>query len=116
MARLIRAYVLVSRVFGMPAAVPHGRINHSRHALKRRLHSPEASRAKGRNLCHRNAPSPSCMLPQLLDARRAPLDSPELSTRPSASAAPPGPSTSLAPTPCTRSEEHTSELQSPLNI
>src|SRR3989442_891536 len=48
----VRAYVFVSRIQHLPAAVAHGGINYAGHALKRRFHAPEAPRSKSRNLRH----------------------------------------------------------------
>src|SRR6266446_1108443 len=52
MPRFIRANVFVGWIRRLPAAVTDRCINHSWHALKRRLHAPEASRSKRRYLCH----------------------------------------------------------------
>src|SRR6266566_3241121 len=48
----VRAYVFVSRIRHLPAAIAHGGINYTGHALKRRFHAPEAPRSKSRNLRH----------------------------------------------------------------
>src|SRR5216683_6610662 len=48
----IRAYVFVSRIRHLPAAVAYCGANHSRHALKRRLHAPETPRSESRYVCH----------------------------------------------------------------
>src|SRR6266849_5988065 len=48
----IRAYVFVSRIRHLPAAVACCGINHSRHPLKRRLHAPETPCSESRYLCH----------------------------------------------------------------
>src|SRR6266571_35197 len=58
-SRFIRAHILVSGVFRVATAIAHGRLHHSRHALKCCLHSPEAPCSKCCNLCHRNSPSAS---------------------------------------------------------
>src|SRR5580693_9566951 len=55
-AGFIGAHVLVGRILRMPAAVAYGGINHSRNALERRLHTPEAAGAKCRNLAHGSSP------------------------------------------------------------
>src|SRR6266702_8632355 len=48
----VRAYVFVSRIRRLPAAVAHSGVNYTGHALKRRFHAPEAPRSKSRNLRH----------------------------------------------------------------
>src|SRR6266705_2090355 len=48
----VRAYVFVSWIRHLSAAVAHGGINYTGHALKRRFHTPEAPRSKSRNLRH----------------------------------------------------------------
>src|SRR6266478_1314541 len=48
----VRAYVFVRRIRRLPAAVAHGGINYTGHALKRRFHAPDAPRSKSRNLRH----------------------------------------------------------------
>src|SRR5271167_91171 len=52
--RLIRANILVGRVRQLTTAIPHRRIDHSRHLLKSRFNSPEAARSKRCNLWHRH--------------------------------------------------------------
>src|SRR6266566_9728330 len=52
MPGFVCANIFVSRIRRLPAAVPYGGINHSRHALKRGLHAPETSRSESRYLCH----------------------------------------------------------------
>src|SRR6266851_8712743 len=52
MPRFVRANIFVGRIRGLSAAVPCCRIYHSRHALKRSLHAPEAACSERRNLRH----------------------------------------------------------------
>src|SRR5207253_4535558 len=52
MSRFIRADILVGRIGRLAATVPHCGINHSWHALKSRLHAPEAPCPKCRYFCH----------------------------------------------------------------
>src|SRR5206468_2062760 len=51
-ASFIGADIFVGRILRLPAAVPHCRINHSWHPLKRRFDAPEAPRPKCRYFCH----------------------------------------------------------------
>src|SRR2546425_11078070 len=52
MPGFVCANVFVGWIRRLPAAVPYGRINHSRHALKRGLHTPETSRSESRSEEH----------------------------------------------------------------
>src|SRR6266853_2978 len=52
MPGFVRANVFVGRIRCLPAAVTHGGISQSRHALKRCLHAPETSRSESRYLRH----------------------------------------------------------------
>src|SRR2546423_7685829 len=62
MPRFIRANVFVSRIRHVPATVTYGGVNHTRDALKRRLHTPKAPRAKHRYLGHGCHPlEPDCL-------------------------------------------------------
>src|SRR5882672_2752078 len=46
----VGAYIFVSRVRRLSAAIPHSRVNHSGNLLERRLDAPEAARSESRNL------------------------------------------------------------------
>src|SRR5438046_4827064 len=76
MPGFVCANVFVSRIRRLPAAVPYGGINHSRHALKRGLHAPETSRSESRYLCHGYHPLVQTLVTsrtQHLDARAVAL-------------------------------------------
>src|SRR5712691_5539107 len=74
MPRFIRANVLIGWIRHISATVAYGSVNHSRDALKRRLHAPKAPRSKRRNLCHGCHPLDQTLDPfcaHHLDARTA---------------------------------------------
>src|SRR5579872_3346232 len=52
MPRLVRANIFVGGIHRFAAAVPHCRINHSRHLLKSCFNSPEAPCSECRNFLH----------------------------------------------------------------
>src|SRR6266704_3053771 len=102
----VRAYVFVSWIRHLPAAVADGGINYTGHALKRRFHAPEAPRCKSRNLRHGYLSVDQglryTLRTQLRCANRFPRFRAGFTTVSAAPArGPPGPSTSPAPAPYT---------------
>src|SRR5229473_326003 len=102
----VRAYLFVSRIQHLPAAVAHGGINYAGHALKRRFHAPEASRSKSRKLRHGYLSVDQALRytlrTQLRCANRFPRFRAGFTTVSAAPARrPPSPSTSPAPAPYT---------------
>src|SRR6266852_1309900 len=102
----VRAYVFVSRIRHLPAAVARGGINYTGHALKRRFHAPEASRSKSRKLRHGYLSVDQALRytlrTHLRCANRFPRFSAGFTTVCAAPARlPPSPSTSPAPAPYT---------------
>src|SRR6267143_495216 len=79
MPGFVSANVFVGRIRRLPAAIPYGGINHSRHALKRSLHAPETPCSESRYLCHSYHPLVQTLVTSRarhLDARAVACDSP----------------------------------------